>query len=146
MKNFIKLIVLLFLFTSCEDLFSPALENNRGLDANMYKEPMYAQGILANAYVLLPYSGSPESDLATDDAVSNDNFNQYLRMATGSWSASSNPVSQWQSRRNAIQYINIFLANVDSVIWSKDASVRKMYSDRLKGEAYGLRALQHILC
>ncbi len=141
MKNFIKLIVLLFLFTSCEDLFSPALENNRGLDANMYKEPMYAQGILANAYVLLPYSGSPESDLATDDAVSNDNFNQYLRMATGSWSASSNPVSQWQSRRNAIQYINIFLANVDSVIWSKDASVRKMYSDRLKGEAYGLRAL-----
>lgn len=142
MKNFIKLVVLLVLFTSCEDLFSPALENNRGLDVNMYKEPMYAQGILANAYVLLPYPGSPESDLATDDAVSNDNLNQYLRMATGSWSASSNPVSQWQSRKNAIQYINIFLANSDSVIWSKDAPIRKMYNDRLRGEAYGLRALQ----
>jgi hypothetical protein len=140
MKNIIKLVVLVLLFTACEDLFEPALENNRGLDA-MYDEPTYAQGILANAYILLPYSSTPNSDVATDDAVSNDNGNDYLAMATGSWTANNNPLSQWQSRRNAIQYINLFLANADEVIWSNDDVINTMYNDRLKGEAYALRAV-----
>lgn len=141
MKNYIKLLVFLFLFSSCEDLFEPALENNRGLEA-MYDEPIYAQGILGNAYILLPYASAPNSDVATDDAVSNDNSNDYLSMATGSWSSSNNPMSQWQGRRNAIQYLNLFLQNVDEVVWSKDEVIRTLYKDRLKGEAYGLRAVQ----
>lgn len=141
MKNILKLLAFLVLLTGCEDLFSPAIENVRGLDA-MYKEPTYAQGILANAYILLPYSGSPNSDVATDDAVTNDQENNYLRIATGAWSSNLNPLSQWQDRRNAIQYLNIFLENTDKVEWSKDPVVSTMYNDRLKGEAYGLRALQ----
>ncbi len=55
-------------------------------------------GILDNAYLALPYSTTPSSDVATDDAVTNDNsgdlFN-YRKMATGSWAANMNPVSQW---------------------------------------------------
>lgn len=141
MKNILKLLVLAALFTSCEDLFEPATENIRGLDA-MYKEPTYAQGILANAYILLPYTSTPNSDVATDDAVSNDISNDYLEMATGSWSSNFNPVSQWQDRLNAIQYINIFLKNADQVTWSNDSVISTMYNDRLKGEAYGLRAVQ----
>lgn len=108
----------------------------------MYQEPSYAQGILANAYILLPYSSTPNSDVATDDAVSNDNTNDYLKMATGSWTSTTNPMSQWVDRRNAIQYLNIFLANVDQVVWSKTDKIRRLYNDRLKGEAFGLRALQ----
>ncbi|MHB9055093.1 MAG: RagB/SusD family nutrient uptake outer membrane protein [Paludibacteraceae bacterium] len=143
MKNILKLLAFISLltFTACEDVFTPALENTRGIDA-MYNEPLYAQGILANAYILLPYSSSPTSDVATDDAVSNDNTNTYRLMATGSWTASNNPASQWQSRKNAIQYLNIFLENADQVVWSKDEVVRRLYNNRLKGEAYGLRALQ----
>jgi len=141
MKNIIKLLVLLFLFTGCKDVFTPEIENIRDLEA-MYEEPTYAQGILANAYILLPYQNAPESDVATDDAVTNDVENDYLSMATGSWSSNSNPVSQWQGRRNAIQYLNIFLANADEVEWAQDEAARIMYNDRLKGEAYGLRALQ----
>lgn len=141
MKNIIKLLVLVFLFTACDDLFEPALENNRGLDA-MYNEPTYAQGILANAYILLPYSSTPNSDVATDDAVSNDNSNNYLMMATGSWTSNNNPTSQWQGRKNAIQYLNLFLENTDEVVWSKNEVINTMYNDRLKGEAYGLRAVQ----
>nr|WP_319997700.1 RagB/SusD family nutrient uptake outer membrane protein [uncultured Draconibacterium sp.] len=141
MKNIIKFVVLVFLFSSCDDLFEPALENNRELDA-MYGEPTYAQGILGNAYVLLPYSSAPNSDLATDDAVSNDIDNDYLKMATGAWSSQDNPASQWQGRRNAIQYINLFLENADSVVWSNDPLIRTMYNDRIKGEGYGMRALQ----
>ena len=141
MKNIFKLLVLVLLFTACEDFFEPALENNRGLEA-MYQEPTYAQGILANAYILLPYSSTPNSDVATDDAVSNDNGNDYLAMATGSWTAINNPLSQWQGRKNAIQYLNLFLANTDQVVWSNDQVISTMYNDRLKGEAYGLRAVQ----
>lgn len=141
MKNAIKILALLPLFAACDDLFSPAEENIRELDA-MYKEPTYAQGILGNAYILLPYSSSPNSDLATDDAVTNDINNNYLKMATGSWSSNNDPMSQWVGRRNAIQYLNIFLENADKVIWSNDKVIRTMYNDRLKGEAFGLRAVQ----
>ena len=141
MKNILFLLVLVLLFSACDDLFEPALENNRGLDA-MYNEPTYAQGILANAYILLPYSSTPNSDVATDDAVTNDNANNYLMMATGSWTSANNPMSQWQGRKNAIQYLNLFLENADEVVWSKDEVISSMYNDRLKGEAYGLRAVQ----
>jgi hypothetical protein len=134
MKNILSLFVFVLLFTACDDLFEPAIENNRGLEA-MYNEPTYAQGILANAYILLPYSASPNSDVATDDAVSNDNSNTYLAMATGSWTANNNPLSRWQACRNAIQYLNLFLANVDKGVWVKDEVIRTMYNDRLKGEA-----------
>ena len=43
MKNIFKLLAFLPLLTACDDLFEPALENNRDLEA-MYKEPSYAQG------------------------------------------------------------------------------------------------------
>ena len=141
MKNLIKLLALVLLVTACEDVLSPAKENIRGLDA-MYKEPGYAQGILANAYILLPYSASPTTDVATDDAVSNNIDNNFLRMASGSWSANDDPTSQWQARKNAIQYLNIFLANADKVAWANDDVIKMLFNDRLKGEAYGLRALQ----
>jgi hypothetical protein len=146
MKNPIKLLALLLLVTACEDVFFPARENIRGLDA-MYKEPGYAQGILANAYILLPYSASPNTDMATDDAVSNNIDNAFLQMASGAWSANNDPTSQWQGRKNAIQYLNLFLANADQVAWANDETIRRLFNDRLKGEAYGLRALQmyHLL-
>ncbi len=140
MKNIIKLLVLLPLLTACEDMFSPALENNRGVE-EMYNEPSYAQGIMGYAYSMLPYQTKSETDIATDDAVTNNLSSGYVAMATGSWSANSDPMSRWQSGRATIQYLNIFLENVDQVAWAKDEMIRVMYCDRLKGEAYALRAL-----
>jgi hypothetical protein len=48
------------------------------------------------------------NDVATDDAVSNDDENNYLLMATGKWSSMNNhgPVDNLFS---AIQYLNIIL-------------------------------------
>lgn len=140
MRKILKFLVLIPFLAACEDVFVPEKENIRALEA-MYAEPTYAQGILGTAYVLLPYSSNPDSDVATDDAVTNDNANSYLRMATGSWSASADPMSQWQARKHAIQYLNLFIENTDKVAWAKDEIVRTMYNDRLKGEAYALRAL-----
>lgn len=146
MKKILILSVLAILLTSCDDMFNPAIENTSGLDV-MYNQPTYAQGILANAYILLPYSASPSTDVATDDAVSNDIENNYLLAATGSWTADSNPFSQWQGRKNAIHYINMFLENTDQVAWTNDEVITTMYNDRLKGEAYGLRVVHmyHLL-
>lgn len=140
MNKIIKLLFLALLLVSCEDLFTPATENIRDISA-MYAEPTYAQGILANGYILLPYTLGSNSDVSTDDAVTNDKDNNYMKMATGSWAADNDPMSQWQGRKNAIQYLNIFLANADEVLWSNDEVVRTLYNDRLKGEAYGLRAV-----
>ena len=142
-----KLLLLLFLvvaITGCDDLIEPAIENNRSLD-DMYDEAEYAQGILLNGYTRLPNNGYSFDDVATDDAVSNAvgtvNSNNYREVATGQWTAQNNPFDQWRNARAAIQYINIFLAEADKVTWSTDEQISQMFNDRLKGEAYGLRAL-----
>jgi hypothetical protein len=95
MKKIITVLALLPLLVSCDDLFTPADENIRSIDA-MYNEPSYAQGILANAYILLPYSASSNTDVATDDAVSNNSDNTYLKMASGgTWASNNDPLTQW---------------------------------------------------
>lgn len=141
MNKKILIVLSIFLtFISCDDLIEPAIENNRGL-SDMYAEAEYAQGILLNAYTRLPGNGWSFSDVATDDAVSNDVNNNYRKIATGQWAANFNPLDQWTNSKAAIQYVNIFLAEADKVKWAKDPNVSKLFAQRLKGEAYGLRAL-----
>ena len=50
-------------------------------------------------------------------------------------------MDQWGSCKAAIHYINLFLTQVDQVSWVKDPVVNKMFCYRLKGEAFGLRAM-----
>ena len=141
MNNKILLLLsLIFVFASCDDLIEPAIENNRGLE-DMYAEAEYAQGILLNAYTRLPGNGWSFNDVATDDAVSNDVSNNYRKIATGQWASNFNPLDQWTNSKSAIQYLNIFLAEADKVKWAKDENVSLLFRKRLKGEAYGLRAL-----
>lgn len=128
--------------SSCDDVFEPAAENLKEVDA-MLADAGYAQGILGNAYILLPYSNSPQTDYATDDAVCNDLTNSYLQMATGSWTSQTDPTSQWQNRLNAVQYINLMTANARQVHWSEDADLQELFSDLFEGDAYGMRAVQY---
>ena len=63
-------------------------------------------------------------------------------MATGSWASDNNPMSQWDKCRDGVQYVNLFLTKVDKVKWALSAaSKQQMFIDRLKGEAFGLRAI-----
>jgi starch-binding outer membrane protein, SusD/RagB family len=130
----------LYLFSSCEDVLEPAIENNLDLD-NVYGNALYGQGLLLNAYNRIPANGWSFNDVATDNAVSNNIGNDFRRMATGQWSAISNPLNQWSNSRAAIQYANLFLSVVEDVPFSKDEIIQQMFIDRQKGEAYGLRAL-----
>lgn len=127
--------------TACDDLIEPALENNQDI-SEMYKDPTFARGLIDNAFLVLPYDGSSVSDVATDDAVSNDNSNNYKQMATGSWTSQMNPINQWDTRYHAIQYCNLFLENIDQVRWDYTSeALNQMHLDLYKGQAYALRGL-----
>ena len=128
------------LLTGCKKFTDPAPQNNGDFE-NIYDEPALAQGLLLNGYTRLPTNGWSFNDVATDDAVSNDINNNFRRIATGQWSSAVNPLDQWTNARAGIQYLNIFLAESDKVVWdTKDPMLNTMFNDRHKGEAYGLRA------
>lgn len=127
-------------FSSCEDMFTPAIENILDIDA-AYSRPLYAQGLLLNGYTRIPTNSWSFNDVATDDAVTNDRANNYLKIATGQWTAMNNPLEQWRNSKSAIQYINNFLSITDQVEWATTETVTSMFNDRMKGEAYGLRAM-----
>ena len=137
------------LLTSCDDMFEPADENNRQEDA-MYEESKYAHGLQIYGYDRLPYITNVGNqynwtDVATDDAVTNQKTNTYLTMASGTWASDNNPMSRWDTCKDGIQYINLFLSKVDKVKWApSSASKQQMFIDRLKGEAFGLRALLYM--
>ena len=108
----------------------------------MYEESKYAHGLQIYGYARLPYITTTQTDVATDDAVTNLKTSNYLNMATGTWAADNNPMSQWDNCKDGIQYVNLFLSKVDKVKWAPSAvSKQQMFVDRLKGEAFGLRAL-----
>jgi len=114
-------LIAVTLFSGCDDLFEPALENYRDKDA-MYDEANYALGILLNGYTRIPVNGWSFSDVATDDAVSNDRDNGYRKLATGSWTSNSNAVDQWTNGLAAIQYMNMMLEESDKVKWSESVN------------------------
>ena len=140
-KNILFYLIGLLVFSSCQDMFNPADENNRQT-SDMTEESKYAHGLLMYAYDRLPYITTTTTDIATDDAVTNEKNNNYLNMATGTWASDKDPMSQWKNCKDGIQYLNTFLSIVDDVKWAPSArSKNNMFIDRLKGEALGLRAL-----
>ena len=62
-------------------------------------------------------------------------------MATGQWRSNYNPMDRWQYLRASVQYINLFIEIVDDVNWASDPLVAELFKDRMKGDAYGMRAL-----
>ena len=131
----------LFAFCSCDDMFEPADDNFRQAE-DMTEESKYAHGLLIYGYDRLPYITTTQTDIATDDAVTNQTSNAYLNMATGTWASDNNPMSVWDQCKDGIQYVNLFLTLVEKVKWAPSAvSKQQMFVDRMKGEAFGLRAL-----
>ena len=149
LKNIILLGTVTLAFTACDDLFDPALENNSDL-SRMDNDPDFARGIIDNAFLVIPLEANGiaseqnggTTDVATDDAVSNNTSNNYKKMATGSWTSQNNPINQWEGRYHAIQYCNLFLSKCDDVLWDYSTeSLNQMHRDLYKGNAYALRGL-----
>lgn len=150
-NNIILYLVGLILFSSCQDMYTPADENTRQEDA-MYLESEYANGLLMYGYSRLtqagsgssvsPYMNGTTTDIATDDAVTNQITNGFLNMATGTWAADNDPMSMWNGCKDGIQYVNKFLTIVEKSTWAPSAaSKQQMFIDRLTGEALAIRAM-----
>ena len=143
-RHIILLLLGIFALSACDDMFEPADENKRSESA-MVQESSYAHGLLMYGYARLPYLTTTQTDVATDDAVPNQavSSNSYWDMAAnGTWRSDNNPVSVWDRCKDGIQYVNLFLTKVELVKWAPSAaSKQQMFIDRMKGEAYGLRAL-----
>lgn len=138
-KNIFLILMVTLIFSSCDDLFSPANDNFKK-PSDMYKEPDFAQSFLLNAYSRIP-GYYDNTDYATDDAVTNQKSNGYLKAATGSWTAENNPFNRWNDSYYAILNINMFLNYVDGVSFvNSSEEVNILMRMRMKGEAYGIRA------
>ena len=146
LNRIIKLAVLIPAIVACDDMFEPTVESIEDFDAVTAK-PANAAGIMAYGYQNLPYQGGAGSfsDVATDDAVSNDFSNNYWKVGNGLWSSKNggvNPFNQWTDRRINLQYVNRFLEEMDKFTWAGKDVVNEMFKDQIKGEALALRGLQ----
>ncbi len=141
LRIFSILLVLSFFLGACKEMLEPENDNHSTVD-RIYQDPQFAEGLLITAYTKIPTNGLTFNDVATDDAVTNNKLDSYLRMATGEWSALYNPVNQWDNCNSAILYLNEFMNIIDTVAWKWSSNeINSMYAQRFKGEAYALRAL-----
>ncbi len=139
-KIFSLLLVLIVVFPAC-DMLAPEDDNHSTLD-RVYEDPSFAEGLLIRAYTYIPTNDYRYDEVATDDAVTNDKFNSYMRMATGEWSALYNPENLWNNCNTAILYINHFLDVVEDIPWKwTNEEENNLYIRRLTGEAYALRGM-----
>ena len=148
MKKYVIACLLLssIYFISCKKFLEP---NPQGIlsETDVINNPAYAEGLLLTAYSNLPSYYNFETDVASDDAVTNDKGSDSRRLATGDWKSSNNPISKWGYCYKQIEYINKFLEIYQSVKWSNDLQLSKednerktnLVKKRLKGEAYALR-------
>jgi hypothetical protein len=137
----IKLILIgaILFLAGCKKILDPDVENLKGIEQEN-TDISFAHGFLIDGYRGLP-GYYDNSEYATDDAVTNVRTNNFLRMGTGAWTAANNPVSRWEPSFGSIQYLNHFLTIVDSTTWAVEPMANQLFKLRLKGEAYGLRAI-----
>jgi len=150
MKKYIYLFVFLVSLSlySCENFLEP-LTDTRVTEEQLMKDPAWLEGLLLKAYSGLPNNYSSFNlDVASDDAVTNQQSSSITTMATGGWKSSVDPISVWEDDYEMIRHLNLFLTKVDDMVWSftprlsdSDNLKKDKYTKiRLKGEAYGMRA------
>jgi len=149
MRKYINLFLMILCVNliSCEKFLEPRPDGNLS-EGDIKSSPGFAEGLLITAYNNLPGDYDFATDIASDDAVTNEKGSAYREMATGNWKASNNPISKWEYCYEQIYYINKFLEIYKEVRWANDQELSKEVNDlkndlhlkRLKGEAYGLRA------
>ena len=136
----VPMLLIGLLFDGCEVL-EP--ENSNTYDLEDIKSFVtYAEGVLLTAYGNLPqdHNNFPLS-YGSDDAVTNDQGNSVKTVVAGGWTSDSNPFETWNTAYESILYINTFLVEMAAVDWFwSDQTISALYTRRLKGEAYGLRA------
>ncbi len=131
---------MVFLLGSCEVL-EPEVANVYDLE-DVKSVVTMAEGVLLTAYMGLPTNHSNFTlAYGSDDAVTNNRDASVKSANEGGWTSDSNPFGVWNDAYENIMYINTFLEEMSEVEWWwKHDNVNEWYVERLKGEAFGLRA------
>lgn len=151
MRNILLTLGALLMLSSCDDYFEPKLTNERTED-QFFENPNYVRGLITYAYRAIPASyniyGGDFLDNATDNALSNNltgNMNKMVEI-DGYWTAVTNPINNWQARYDDLKNINKFIEiGLDGTLLYYKSNLERdeAYRQRLKGEAYFLRAFIH---
>lgn len=153
-KKYIRLLILLIAgwgTYSCEDYLDPQLDAKGRYDEEfVWENPSFARGPLYYAYQGIPTTfrtvDGDYTDVATDNAVSNDISSNMRNFGLGLLSASNNVMDRWESYYRYIRSINIFLENgldSESIIYFRDSVDNAKTFRQYKGEAHFLRAWYH---
>jgi len=130
-------------------MFNPEDDSHSDGD-RLLRDPAFSEGLLMSAYLQIPYNESTAekrngyTEMATDDAVSSNRSNQYLRIATGEWTSrsSNNYLTLWNRCTRGILYANKFLKVIDIVPWKpSNSKTHEAYIRRFTGEAYAVRGM-----
>ncbi|TYA84305.1 RagB/SusD family nutrient uptake outer membrane protein [Seonamhaeicola marinus] len=151
MKNVLVALVLMLSFSSCEDYFEPKLTNERTED-QLLANANFVEGLLTFGYRSMPssYEGFDGDflDVATDNAISNQIASDLTRMLAidGFYTSFNNPLNIWSARYDELKNVNKFIeVGLDgTVVYLKsDETLDETFRNRLRGEAYFLRAWMH---
>lgn len=144
LNSVLKYNIVLFvsiILCSCEDFLEPLEETGKYDDNMVWNNPNYAEGVLLAAYGILQTDYVCNEEYVADDAVINEMANVVRTMATGGWTSKNNPIDDYANYYQAILQINDFLEHVNNVPWYPSSNtLNDLYRQRLKGEAFGLRA------
>ncbi len=139
----------LFLFCACDDTLDTKVTWYFG-DADTWRVPELAQGVLHKAYNGI--ANRPDCfsdnflDAATDNAVTNQRNSSIYKVGMGGITSFTYPLDNWTTAYNMLNYVNAFLENglTDQVLYNRpDPEKDKQIKQRLQGESYFLRAWWH---
>ncbi len=147
MKRILYIITLVFILSACDDAFEMQVDNTYG-DEYAWEIASHTTGILMQAYNAIPHNLNHYDgdflDCATDNAVSLKSASAMARLAAGNLTTTSNPIGNWNTAYKQIQQINLFLRDggLDdpAMLYHLDTVISDGYKQRLKGEAFFLRA------
>ena len=128
---------------SCSDFLDENNQDGRFNSEIVWANPKLAEGVLLKAYNMLPSDYTEKYDYGTDDMATNLVTDNTITMATGGWTSRNTPfANEYKNAYQAILHINDFLEHMSEVDFAplSDDTVKKQYQDRLRGEAYALRA------
>ena len=155
LKSIYKFIIpcaaLLIGLTSCTDYLTESNEDSRLTPEVTWSSPKTAEGVLLAVYNNLPADYTAKDDWGTDDMVTNLLNDATVTMATGGWTSTQNPLSNYSDMYKNFTQLNDFLAHVDKVKWTlqtdeKGDTLNAMYIKRLKGEAFGCAHIVELNC
>ena len=141
-KYLILLLGMVLAFNnSCDSFLEPEEDNIYEID-DVLGVMTFAEGFLINAYRNVPASHeSFATAYGSDDAANNITTSSIKTVVDGGWTSVVNPFSRWNTAYESIFYINTFLMHVEDVVWDvRDPILNDAFLNKLKGEAYALRA------